>query len=171
MQYTATKPFSGDTGKAFGLAESALTALGFRFTARTTELIEMTGPGMNSSRESGLMGATRIRIASGSGQLAVEADLGGVAFLSRFVTLFPPALCLFLAVVLSVVFSILFGPGPWIVPVAATTGGIALLWVFLGPLMARGFRTRTDRALDALLANMVAVGEAAEPGVAADGGA
>ena len=163
MQYAATRPFRGDTGKAFGLAESALTALGFQFTSRTTDSIEMTGPGMNSSRESGLMGATRIRCSHSGSELAVEADLGGVAFLTRFVTLFPPALCLGLGVVFFVVFGVVFGPGIWMVPVVAATGGLAVMWLFLGPLMARSFRKRTDRALDALLANMVAIGDAAEP--------
>ncbi len=54
MQYAASLPFCGDTAKAFGLAESALTALGFRFTDRTAYSMEWAGPGMNSSRESGL---------------------------------------------------------------------------------------------------------------------
>ena len=161
MQYAATQPFQGDTDKAFRLAESALTALGFRFTERTTTSIELAGPGMNSSRESGLMGATRIRISGGHGELAVEADLGGVARLSRFVTLFRPGLCLILAVVLSGVFAGVFGPGLWLVAVAGATGANAILWLMLGPWMARGFRRRTDRALDTLLANMVTVGESA----------
>ena len=158
MQYVASLPFHGDTGEAFRLAESALTALGFRITERTASSVALVGPGMNSSRESGLTGASRIRISVGRGELTLEADLGGVARLGRFVTLFPLGLCLFLAVVLSAVFSVLFGPGSWMVAVAVTLGGIAIVWLVLGPLMARSFRARTVRALDALLANMVKVG-------------
>jgi hypothetical protein len=161
MQYAASLPFRGDTDKAFRLAESALTAVGFRLTERTAASVEMVGPGMNSSRESALAGASRIRLVTGRGELAVEADLGGVARLSRFVTLFPLGLCLFLAAVLSAVFAVVFGPGNWVIAVAAATGGVALLWLLLGPLLARGIRARTCRGLDALLANMVAVGESA----------
>ena len=160
MQYAASLPFCGDTAKAFGLAESALTALGFRLADRAAYSMDWAGPGMNSSRESGLMGATRIRISSGRGDLAVEADLGGVVYLARFVKLFPIGLVLCLGIALAIVFSAIFGPGVWIVAVAAAVGGNAVLWLVLGPLLARGFRARTDRALDALLANMVAVGEA-----------
>jgi hypothetical protein len=162
MQYAASLSFRGDTVKAFGLAEAALTALGFRFTERTASSVEWAGPGMNSNRESALMGATRIRVTSGGGELAVEADLGGVARLARFVKLFPIGLVLCLGIVFAVVFGVAVGPGAWIATVAAAVGGNAVVWLVLGPIMARSFRARTDSALDALLANMVAVGEAAD---------
>jgi hypothetical protein len=164
MQYASSLPFRGDTEKAFRLAESALTAIGFRFTERTAGSVELVGPGMNSTRQSALAGASRIHLRGGRGELAVEADLGGVARMSRFVTLFPIGLALGLGVVLSVVFGALFGPGAWIVAVAAAVAGNAVLWLLLGPLLARGIRARTGRALDTLLANMVSVGESAEPG-------
>jgi hypothetical protein len=159
MQYVASVPFRGDAEKAFRLAESALTGVGFRFTDRTPRSVEMVGPGMNGTRQSALVGASRIRVLSNRGELAVEADLGGVRRMSRFVTLFPIGLALGLGVVLSVAFGALTGPGIWIVAVAAACGGNAGLWLLLGPLMARSIRKRTDRALDTLLANMVAVGE------------
>lgn len=163
MQYTASVPFNGDTNKAFSLAESALTGIGFRITERTAGSVELAGPGMNNTRQSPLVGASRIHIAYRRGELALEADLGGVAWMTRFVQLFPLGLCLFLAVLFSVVFGTLFGPDEiWILPVAGTVGGIALFWLVLGPWMARGIRARTCRALDTLLANMVAVGEPAE---------
>jgi hypothetical protein len=161
MQYTASLPFRGDTDKAFRLAESALTAIGFRLTERTPGSVELVGPGMNSTRESALVGASRIRLVGGRGELAVEADLGGVVRMSRFVTLFPIGLVLLVGVVSSAVRGAQSGPGNWIVGVAAWVGGNAVLWLLLGPLMARWIRARTCRGLDALLANMVAVGEAA----------
>jgi hypothetical protein len=159
MQYDAALPFAGDTEKAFGLAESALTGIGFRITKRTAESVELVGPRMNSSRESTLIGASRIRILDEGRQLVLEAELGGVARMSRFVTLFPMGLMFFLCVVFGVVFGVAFGPGDWIWAIAAVAGGNALLWLLLGPWMARKFRDRTTSGLDALLANMVAVGE------------
>ena len=161
MQYSSTLPFRGDPEKAFGLAESALTALGFRLKERTGTKVELVGPGMNSSKESPLMGASRIELLSGGGKLSVEAELGGVVRMSRFVTLFPICLVLSLGVVFSVVLGIGIGPGFWMGGVGGAVGGNAVLWLVLGPLMARWIRARTDRALDTLLANMVAVGESA----------
>jgi len=161
MQYSSSLPFRGDSEKAFGLAETALTALGFRLLGRTPARVELVGPGMNSSRESPLMGASRIELISSGGNLAVEAELGGVARMSRFVTLFPICLVLSLGIVFSTVFGIGFGPGFWMGGVGAAVGANAVLWLILGPLMARRFRARTDRALDTLLANMVAFGESA----------
>ena len=164
MQYVASLPFRGDASEAFRLAEAALTAIGFRFTERTAAALEMVGPGMNNSRESALLGATRIRVSNGNSELACEADLGGVKWLSRFVTVFPIALVLGLGLVLTIVFSLIQGPGMWILAVAGAVGLNALMWLVIGPLMARGFRSRTDRALDSLLANMVAVGEGKQLG-------
>jgi hypothetical protein len=159
MQYASSLPFRGDTESAFRLAESALTATGFRLTERAPESMELVGPGMNSTRQSALVGASRVRVRRGDATLELEAELGGAERMSRFVTLFPIGLVLFLGVVLSAVFLIVFGAGMWIAPVAAVVGVNAGLWLFLGPAMARGIRARTERALDALLANMAVVGE------------
>src|SRR5689334_8239393 len=119
MQYSSSQPFRGDSEKAFGLAETALTALGFRLMGRTPARVELVGPGMNSSRESPLMGASRIELLSGGGKLSVEAELGGVARMSRFVTLFPICLVLSLGVVFSVVLGMGVGPGFWMGGVGA----------------------------------------------------
>ena len=161
MRYAASLPFRGRADEAFGLAEAALTALGFRLADKSAAAREWVGPGMNSSRESALLGATRIHASHGGGELAVEAELGGVARLARFVTWFPILLPLTLGLVLAGVFAALHGPGPWLLAVAAPVAANVALWLVLGPLMARRFRARTDRALDALLANMVAAGEPA----------
>src|SRR5262245_19152011 len=99
---------------------------------------------MRSNRRKPLVGAFRIHLLGRSG----DADLGGVASLSRFVTLFPIGLVLLLGVVLSVVFGVVFGPGTWIAVVATVVGGNAALWSLLGPMMAQRIRARTDRALD-----------------------
>ncbi len=160
MQYTASLSFSGNTEKAFGLAEFALTAIGFRLTQRTAESLEMVGPGMNSTRESALVGASRIHILSNPSALAIEADLGGVERMSRFVTLFPLGLALLLAILFAILFGTLFNTGPWLFTIVAVTGINAVVWLLVGPWMARRIRARTCRGLDALLANMVAVGQA-----------
>lgn len=159
QRYAATVPFRGKPDRAFGLAESVLTGLGFRLVDHTPEAMEWVGPGMNSTRQSPLVGASLLRFRLEGSELALEAELGGVARMARFVTLFPLGLCLVLAVVLSGVFAARFGQGPWMVPVVGSTGSIALVWLLLGPLLARTLRARTCRSLDTLLANMAAVGK------------
>ena len=156
-------PFRGNTGEAFQLAEAALTAIGFRLTERTADSLELVGPGMNSTKQNPLVGASRIHVRGGSGKLDLDADLGGVAWLSRFVLVFPMGLVLGLGVVFTVVFGVLFGLGMWLAAVWGALGANAVMWLLLGPWMARRIRARTERALDSLLANLVSVGEAAEP--------
>lgn len=161
MQYASTVPFEGDTARAFDLANAALTSLGFRISSRSESSLELTGPGMTSTRQSALMGATRLRITRGSHDLSIEAELGGVQTMSRFVTLFPIGLSLFLCVLMLVQFSVLSDHRGGVVPVIAITGLTALPWLFLGPLMARHVHARTCRAIDALLNNMASAGNAA----------
>jgi hypothetical protein len=158
MTYTNTISFEGNTAKAFDLAAAALTSLGFRMTARDNASLEMIGPGMTSTRQSALMGASRIQIIRGAHELSIEADLGGVKGMTRFVTFFPIGLCLFLGVLLSVVFSILFDHRAWVLPVVVATGANALLWLILAPMLARHIHARTCRGLDALLNNMASAG-------------
>jgi hypothetical protein len=161
MHYTCAVPFDGNTAKAFDLAAVALTALGFRIVARDESTFDAAGPGLGSSRQSALLGASRIQVTRRSTELALEAELGGVQRLARFVTLFPLGLCLFLCVLFFVVFSLVLDNFRWVIPVVALTGGNALLWLFLGPLMSRQFRARTCQGIDALLNNMAVAGKGA----------
>src|SRR5262249_35912414 len=155
MHYASTVAFEGDTAKAYDLAAVALTAIGFRIAARDGSSLDMIGPGLNSTRQSALLGATRIQVTPSAHELSVDAALGGAERLARFVTLFPVGLSLFLCAVFFIVFSLVFDHRSWVVPVLAVTGANALLWLFLAPMLARSIRARTCRAIDALLNNMV----------------
>jgi hypothetical protein len=79
--------------------------------------------------------------------------------MARFLILFPIGLTVGLGVVLSLVFVAICGVAGWIIALGAAVGGNTVLWLLLGPLMARKIRARTQQALDALLAIMVSVGE------------
>ncbi len=163
MRYDKTVPFDGDAVRAFEVAVAVLTGLGFRLVERSPTAIEFSGPGMNSSRESGLMGATRIRIAGRTRELALEAELGGVLRMAKFVRYFPLALSLGLFLVLAVVFwaTMRHPMGDWwIWPLGGALAINVVLWMFLGPMMSRMIERRTRQALDALLNNMaLAAGE------------
>src|SRR5688500_4455846 len=110
MRYAASLPFAADPSRALSLADSALTSVAFRITHRTPTSAEYLGPGMTGSRQSPLLGASRSLISISSGQLSLEADLGGVQRLARFVTIFPIALPLVLGVILTLTFRLIFGP-------------------------------------------------------------
>ncbi|MCI0378566.1 MAG: hypothetical protein L0215_13235 [Gemmataceae bacterium] len=154
-----TAPFDGNAAKAFDLATAALTSLGFRTVARSNVMLEVEGPGMMSSRQSALLGASRIKITHGNRRLDLEAELGGVRRLARFVTWFPLGLSLVLAVILSVVFSMTLNESTWMLPVAAVTCGNAAIWLVAGPLLVRVIHRHTCRDIDTLLQNMVQMGK------------
>ncbi len=164
MEYAASAPFRGDQDKAFDLAITALTSLGFRLDQRTADSARLTGPGMNSSKQSPLVGASRLDLSARRGQLALEAELGGAERLMRFVRIFPIALNVGLGLLFFAVFSVTLGQrvgaGVWVTPVIAVVLINAAVWAFLGPWMARLIHQRTCRGLETLLSSMVAAGEA-----------
>jgi hypothetical protein len=163
MHYANATPFSGNTAKAFDLAVAALTPLGFQIAARDQATLDLTGPGMNSTRQSSILGASRIQIARVQNELAADAELGGVQRITRFVTLFPIALILLLGLVFVVVFGLTMNNQNWVLPVAVVVAGNGLLWLILGPVLARYIKNRTCRGIDALLHNMAVAGESAYP--------
>ena len=158
MHYTTAATFEGDTAKAFDLAAAALTSLGFRMIARDGSSLEMVGPPMTSTRQSALVGASHIWVARDLDELSIEAELGGVRRMSRFVIYFPVGLSLLLCALFYVLFGLGLDNRAGESPVLAAIGGNAVLWLFLGPLIARHIHARTRRGIDALLENMVVTG-------------
>jgi len=164
MEYAASLPFHGNPDKALDLAVAALTALGFRLNARTPESAQLSGPGMNNSRQSPLVGASQLELRALPGTLSLAADLGGAQRMMRFIRIFPIALNAALGIIFLVVFGLLVGPrlplASWLTPVVGVTLLNGAVWVVLGPWMARLIHQRTCRGLETLLASMVAAGEA-----------
>src|SRR5262245_48252499 len=103
MRYLSSVPFRGDIDRALGLAASTLTGVGFRLTGRTAESVRLAGPGVKSTRRNGLRGASHIFIWANGGELVIEAELGGVARMSRFLIWFPICLVLGLGIAISLV--------------------------------------------------------------------
>jgi hypothetical protein len=163
MAYTACRPFQGDFDKALDLAIAALTALGFRLDERTADFVRLTGPGMNSNRQSPLVGASQLDIRLRQGQLELAADLGAAERMMRFARIFPIALNGGLALVFLAVFGTIFAgrvaPLFWLSPVIGVTLLNGVVWAVLGPWIARSIHQRTCRGLDALLSTMVVTGQ------------
>ncbi len=140
--------------EALRIIRDALIANGFGIEAREEFQFTARGPGMLSSRENAIRGVTKARVTSSRGRIEIQAELGGVARLRRFVTLFPIALGMLLATTFLL---IVWATGelgkrpvnvwiPLVAPLLST-----LPWLILGPWMARLFRRRTERAIELLL--------------------
>jgi len=156
MDYSSKVPFQGQFRDALTLAIGALTTLGFRVAARDEQAIEFMGPGLNSTRQNALLGATRIRLEASGGQLAVRAELGGIRWLRRFLLLFPSMLCLGIGVMLIVVFSFVKPAAlqKLEAALAVIVGSHMVVRMIVGPVIAQRFETKCQRSLDTLIANL-----------------
>jgi len=158
--------------------QAALTTLtnnGFAIVNRDEKSADLTGPGLNSMRQHPLLGASKIHLELQGQQLRLNAELGGVDSMRRFLMRFPFILGLALGLLFGVVggftFGRQFGVGfgvPWAQGwtwLLVAVGGAMLPvspWLFLSPLMSRRIRTRTQNALVTLVQNAVQLPKAAE---------
>ena len=85
-------PFRGNAEAAFDLARTTVLSQGFTIATDTHDELTAVGPGMQSNRQSPLVGASRLRLRVVSSTIVCTATLGGVATMKKFVYLFPPAL-------------------------------------------------------------------------------
>jgi len=126
-----------------------LTPLGFQMADESAESITFRGPGMNSTKESPLTGASQIRVSTSEGWLTLEADLGGVRWMERFVTWFPQGLAVVLSLILGTVAVIQFNRK--VALIAVSTAFLSVLpWRLLSPWICHRIRRRTSHALDSL---------------------
>ena len=149
MQYRESIPFAGDPAKAFDMATTILTGNGFRIVEKGEHSLAFSSPGMSSTKQNPLLGASEIRVERRVGELEIQAELGGVQRMRTFLILFPIGLALFLFVLFGILFrekGILFTAGVSVGPL--------LPWVVLTPLLSAVTKRRTERALTDLLANM-----------------
>ncbi|MFN7290700.1 MAG: hypothetical protein ACK5YR_02680 [Pirellula sp.] len=147
---------------------SKLANNGFVIVERRNDSAIVTGPGLRSTRQNPLLGATRIQIAVDDNQVRLNAELGGVASMQKFVLLFPFALGFALSVFFAVAggwfFGKQFGIGfgvPWAkgwswFMIAIGIGMLpAFPWLLISPWMAKLIRNNTHQALDDLVSNSI----------------
>jgi hypothetical protein len=166
--YSVSIPANDDTFDSLTKAVRALTAVGFSVVKQDERRVELRGPGLRSTKQNPLLGATKIELRSTNRAVQMDAELGGVQTMQKFLTWFPALLGLTLAVVFSAVGGIIFGqvfgigfgipvaPGwKWIV----VSFGVAFLpilpWLVLSPLMIHMIRKRTILALKKLLQSAI----------------
>lgn len=78
MQYSNSAHFSGDSQRLLAAASTILMTNGFEVVRQDRQQIEFVGPGLNSTRQNPLLGASRVVVRVQDGRLSVDAELGGV---------------------------------------------------------------------------------------------
>lgn len=157
-----------DPQQALSRAILVLETVGFRIVSCDERNAELQGPGLNSTKQNPLLGATMIHLRCTERTIRLTAKLGGVATMQRFLTWFPWILGLSLGTIFALAGGIGFGRAagiPFGVPWAQGFNWIlaayamALLpvapWLFLSPWLIRVIRNRTRVALETLLQNAV----------------
>ena len=165
MEIYSTSVATGHSpDKVIDTALQTLVHCGFEITERERDSAKLVGPGMNSTRQNALLGASRISLFVDNDQtLHLDARLGGVEKMQKFLTMFPFLLGLGLAAFFAIGGGLLFGQQfgigfgvPWAPNwrwLIVATGGALLPvapWLFLSPLMTRAIRRRTEQALETL---------------------
>jgi hypothetical protein len=169
-EYSKSIPFHGDVNKALDFATVVLAKNSFIIQNKKGSALEMLGPGMRSNRQDPILGVSRIHISADRSQLIVDAELGGVDRMRRFLTYFPVSMALGFILLFGGVAGLIFGqlsgvgfgvpaaPGWWWLAMTVPISVFPLLpWLFLSPLMIRSIRKKTVLALDTLLNNMATV--------------
>jgi hypothetical protein len=156
-------------GSVHGVLESAIATLthhGFSISHRDAKSACLVGPGMTSTRQNPLLGASKITLLLRHNTIDADAELGGVDGMQKFLMWFPWLLGIGLGLLLGVGGGILFGQQFGVgfgVPWAngwqwiAFAFGVAILpvapWLFLSPIVARRIRQRTQAAIETLVRN------------------
>lgn len=165
--FTTAANMTASSGDALLAALVILTNNGFTITDRDERSAHLVGPGLHSTKQNPLLGASRIHLEMHDQQLRLQAELGGVNALRRFIIRFPLLLGLALGVMFALGVWMLGQPFPmgfgvpgakeWKWFALAMAGGVLPVtpWLFLGPMIASIVRTRTEKALTSLVENAV----------------
>lgn len=152
MDYEKTIPFSGSTEKALEMARNIFIQQNFQIVASADSAVELTGPGMLSSRQNPLVALSSVTIHATGGSLSIEADFGAIKTLTRYLTYFILGMAIFFFVLFGLLFYEQGQPARLLIPLAPFAP-----WPILIPVLAKIMRRRTRRALDTLMNNISAI--------------
>ena len=155
MDYEKTEPFSGNMEKVLEVAQNVFIQHNFQIVHHTDKEVEFTGPGMLSSRQNPLVGISRICIRGGSGNISIEAEFGGIRNLTKYLVVFIVGMAIFFVVLFGILFSKQGQPLNKIILMSVAP---FVPWPVLIPLIHIWMKSRTSKALDRLLTNMVSLG-------------
>lgn len=137
-------------------AINALLACGMKLDRRETQEATLSGPGLRSTNQNPILGATTLRFIERdrpNSRIIVHADLGGVRWLGKFMIRFP----LLMSLGLLLIHLLLDWVGPWVgrpvIPQAvqwSIVGVAALLvvpWLIIQPIAVRKLTAKTEQAI------------------------
>ena len=142
--YAYSTPFTGNYADALNIARIALLSLGFEVLSESDDQLEASGPGMHSNQQPDLLGATHIQFRLTRSEIYVDAILGGVDRMKKFVYFFPPGL-----VVSILLFGSLFGN-----KIEFYFLLFVIPWIFIAPLIGKILEKTTTKAIDRLVRGM-----------------
>jgi hypothetical protein len=154
----------GDERRVLDALVIALASVGFRVERRAAGEVEFVGLTALGAHHIALVGASRIVARASDRRLVLEAELGGVEQLRRFMSLLPLTMGVGLAIVVGAVVPIVFRQKieerGWILlaPMFGMVFMLFLIALVFGPIAARKFEARTRAALDALTISVASVG-------------
>lgn len=148
----------GDVKESLDRAVTNLTTNGFVIEERRPELVSLSGPGLRSTNQNPVLGASNVEIRSGIAELSMSAELGALRSLNRFVTWFPPPLTLLIVLPWAVLVPLGVVPKGALWPVAIVVGVQLPVWALIGFWIRRSLRRRTVKALDSVVRNAAQLG-------------
>ena len=164
--YKIARELSVSPEDAIRCAKTMLAANGFRVESESPGSLVCVGPGLRSTRQNAILGASRIVISVSQPYLTLIATLDAVRSMQRFVRWFPIGLGLGLGIVLGIVQGFVFGAQTGVgfgVPWASGWKWMALMcagsllpvspWFIISPMIAKSLNLRCQAALETLLIN------------------
>jgi hypothetical protein len=156
--FTLSKPFRGDAGKAFDTAASILMPHGFVVLSRSADQIEFDGPPIPYQQHSPFWGAGVCRLRRKNGQIQLDVSMSTWRRSNRW------GLGMMLGVIgplallpLALMVWDPHDPVPvWLA--AGLGGGVVVLTIIVMALLLPMFHRRIRDAYDRLLRNAVALG-------------
>jgi len=156
MDYEKTAPLSGNMKKALEVAKNVFIQHNFQIVHDSDIEVEFTGPGMLSSRQNPLVGISRVCIRGTSGNISIEAEFGGIRRLTKYLVFFIVGMAIFFLVFFGIILPKQGQPADKIILISLAP---FIPWPVIIPLMAIWMKSRTAKALDTLINNMIALGK------------
>lgn len=149
MDYQRTMPVA-DSEKAVDAVTNVFIQQSFRITQKSETAVELTGPGMISSRQDPLVGISKIRISQSSGSLSIEAQFDSIRKLIKYLAVFIVGMGVFVVILFGILFTRQGKPVGTVVLISLAPFAP---WPVLLPVIMIWLKSRTARALDVLLSN------------------
>jgi hypothetical protein len=143
-------PYAGDPVEALDVAKSTLLAQGFEIASLSRGELRAIGPGLNSTNQPALLGASEIILVADSSSILARAQLGGARRMKLFLYSIPAILGV-VALALA-----LFGMS-WLFLL------LPAIWLVLSPVLSSWVESRTKKAIDGLVRSMAAAASRRAP--------